>query len=89
MAKAFVLGTNRPDFYPLCCTCVVWLVAETSAPTDAVQQMCYVSVPDFWGGTHVSPGGHRSAGWSIACSVLEERMGHCEYNQALTPHNCY
>lgn len=43
----------------------------------------------FLGGTHVSPGGHSSAGQSIACSVLEECTGLCEYAQALTLHTCY
>lgn len=28
MAKAFLLGTTRPDSNPLCSTCVGWLKAE-------------------------------------------------------------
>lgn len=64
-------------------------MAEMSAPMDAVQEMWYISVPDFQGGTHMSPGGHSGAARSIACSVLEECTGLCEYTQALTPHTCY
>lgn len=89
MTKAFIWGTNRSDLYLLCCTFVVWLMAEMCAPMAVVEEMWYILVPDFWGGTDVSPGGHHGTGQSIACSVLEECTGLCEYTQARTLHTCY